>query len=300
MQFLKIGHYTQEQHGTGVTVFLFDKPARGAYLLCGSSPASHELTTLELDANISHVDGLIFLGGSAFGLSAVDGVMRWFKEQGRGYPTPYGAVPIVPAVGIYDLAIKQAIPPTSENAYQACRSAFEDNVSEGRIGAATGASIGKFVPFAARMSGGLGCAELTLADGLSVLVYAVVNSLGDVRDKSGNIIAGARLPNGEFANCEEYLLSGQEDSAPTLLNTTLIAVFTNGKFSKIELSRIAKVAVAGMARAISPVFTRYDGDILFCFSLGERLATEKVVSTMAAEAVRQAIVNAVKDSIVLE
>jgi len=299
MQFLKVGHDTQAEKGTGVSVFLFDKPAVGAYLLCGSSPASHELTTLELDANVSHVDGLAFLGGSAFGLSAVDGVMRWFKEQGRGYPTPYGAIPIVPAVGIFDLAVNQPIPPTAEEAYQACRSASENNFSEGRIGAGTGASVGKFVPDASRMSGGVGCAELVLPNGVSVLAYAVVNSLGDVRERDGKIIAGARLANGEFANCEAYLLSGQEDMAATLLNTTLITVMTNALFSKNVLRRIAKVAASGMARAISPVFTRYDGDIVFCFSLGERQATEKIVSTMAAEAVRQAIVNAVKDSIIL-
>lgn len=299
MQFLKVGHFTQQQKGTGATVFLFEKPAVGAYILCGSSPASHELAALNLDANVSHIDGLAFLGGSAFGLSAVDGVMRWFKEQGRGHPTPHGAVPIVPAVGIYDLAVKQPIPPTSDEIYEACRSATENNISQGRIGAGTGASVGKFVPFASRMSGGLGCAELALPNGVSVLVYAVVNSLGDVRDKHENIIAGARLPNGEFADCEKYLLSGRENAPLDTLNTTLIAVFTNGFFSKIELARIAKVASSGMARAISPVFTRYDGDIVFCFSLGERLAREEVVSTMAAEAVRQAIINSVKDSIIL-
>ena len=299
MQFLKIGHNTQSERGTGVSVFLFEKPATAAYLLCGSSPASHEIALLEPEANIAHIDGLAFCGGSAFGLSAVEGVMRWLKEQGRGYSTPFGTIPIVPAVSIFDLGVKQPLPPTAEEAYQACRLAEENNMAQGRVGAGTGASVGKLVPSASAMSGGLGCAERVLENGLCVSAYAVVNSVGDVRDRNGKVIAGARLANGQFADCENFLLSGQEDAITQRFNTTLVAVFTNALFSKNELKRIAKVAVSGMARAISPVFTRYDGDILFCASLGERLAAETVVSAMAAEAVRQAIVNAVKDSVPL-
>lgn len=296
MQFLKVGHTTDTDKGTGVTVFIFDKPAKGAYHLCGSSPASHELTTLALDSNVTHIDALTFLGGSAFGLSAVQGVMQWIQEKERGRPMPHGLVPLVPAVSIYDLAIKKPIPPSASDAYQACLNAVEDNYLQGSIGAGTGATIGKLVPHAKRMSGGLGFSELKLQNGLTVLAYAVVNSLGDIRDASGKIIAGASLSNGEFANCEAYLLSGKEFSSPGQSNTTLVAVFTNARFSKIELKRIAKVAIAGMARAIYPVFTCYDGDVLFCISLGEEQGSEEVVSTMAAEAVRQSILNAVKSN----
>ncbi len=298
MQSLKIGHYTHEQHATGVTVFLFDQPAPAAYSLCGASPASHELHVLELDAHVPYIDGLVFSGGSAFGLNAVSGVMQWFQEQGRGYRTPYAPVPIVPAVGIYDFAVKSAIPPTADNAYEACLNAIDNNPLQGRVGAGAGASIGKLVPHAKRMSGGVGFAERTLKNGVSVLAYAVVNSLGDVRDGS-KIIAGARLPDGKFANCERYLLTGHEEIVSDLANTTLVAVFTNAKFSKVELKRIGKVAMAGMARAISPVFTESDGDIIICASLGELPEVELVVSAMAAETVRQAIIHAVKDSIVL-
>ncbi len=299
MRGLKVGHYSNQENATGVSVFLFDKPTVGTYCLPGSSPASRELYTLELEANVSHIDGLVFFGGSAFGLSAVDGVMRWFKEHERGHPTPHAAVPIVPAAGIYDLGVKQVASPTADNAYQACQTARENNTEQGRVGAGTGASVGKFIPNTSHMSGGLGYAELVLADGLKVMAYAVVNSLGDVRDASGKIIAGARLADGRFANCEQYLLSGKAEKSVSRPNTTLIAVFTNAKFSKIELKRIAKMAIVGMARAISPVFSPYDGDILFCMSLGERAALEVVVGTMAAEVTRQAIVNAVKDAVIL-
>ncbi|MES2219039.1 MAG: P1 family peptidase [Pseudomonadota bacterium] len=300
MQGLKIGHFTQPEHGTGASVFLFETPAVASYFLSGSSPASHELGAMELAANVTHINGLGLLGGSAFGLPAVAGMMRWLNENQRGWKTPHGIVPIVPAAAIYDLVFKQALPPEPDDVYAACVAATEDNTEAGRVGAGTGASVGKVVPDTQRMSGGLGRAEFTLADGASVLVYTVVNSVGDVRDTQGKIIAGARLPNGKFADCEQWLLSGHhEQRLPSAANTTLTAIFTDAKFSKIELQRIAKMAVAGMARAISPAFTRYDGDIIFCISLGEREASEVVVGAVSVMLIQQAIMNAVKDSVVL-
>ena len=299
MRSLKVGHYTNDQNGTGITVFILDRPSPAAYNLCGASPASHELQVLELDAHVPFIDGLVFSGGSAFGLGAVSGVMKWFQEQGRGYQTHYGPVPIVPAAGIYDFAVKSTIPPTAENGYEACLNGVESNVAQGRIGAGTGASVGKCVPHADRMSGGVGFYEMKLATGVCVSAYVVVNSVGDVRDPSGKILAGARLQNGEFADCERYLLEGHNEIVTDLANTTLVAVFTNAKFSKPELKRIGKVAMAGMARAISPIFTQHDGDIIFCVSLGEHIASELTIGAMAAEVVRQAIVNSVRGSIVI-
>jgi L-aminopeptidase/D-esterase-like protein len=124
--------------------------------------------------------------------------------------------------------------------------------------------------------------------------------LGDILDNHGNIVAGACLENGKFANCTQYLLSGQNDFSNHDSNTTLVAIFTNAQFTKNELKRISKMALAGMAGAISPAFTSHDGDIIFCFSLGEQQGvSESTIGTMAAEAVRQAIVNAVKQSIIL-
>src|SRR3990167_183921 len=293
MKMLRVGHHTNISHGTGVSVFIFDRPAPAAYCLCGSSPASHELAVLELDANVPYIDGLFFSGGSAFGLNSVAGVMEWFKEQGRGYQTVYAPIPIVPTAGLYDLAVTSTVPPTKEEAYEACVNAIEDNPLQGRIGAGTGASVGKFIPDAHRMSGGMGFAEMVLPNGVQVAAYAAVNSLGDVRDLSGNIIAGARLTNGEFANCERYLLEGHREIVTDLANTTLVAVFTNAKFSKIELKRIARVGLSGIARAISPVFTQNDGDIIFCVSLGDHKASEMTIAAMAAHVVHHAIINAV-------
>lgn len=299
MEGLRVGHHTLAEQGTGVSVFLFDRPTVGAYCLCGSSPATHELMTLDIDTNVTHIDGLALMGGSVLGLPAIKGVHRWFGEQQRGWPVPHGVVPIVPAAAIYDLAVKQPLPPTEDDAYQACVSAIENNYLSGRIGAGAGASVGKLHANTARMSGGIGVAKMTLANGVVVLAYVVVNSVGDVRDHAGSIIAGARLANGEFADSERLLISGQAEQRDMPSNTTLVAIFTNAKFSNIELKRIAKMAVAGVARAISPIFTRYDGDIVFCFSLGQVVASEMVIGAVAAEVIQQAIENAVKDSIIL-
>lgn len=301
MDGLKIGHFTDDENGTGVSVFLFEQPAVGSYTLCGSGPASLELAPLDTATSVPYLHGLVLTGGSAFGLYSAKGVMRFLAERGIGLPLPHGVVPIVPAAGIYDLAYKKSIPPSDENAYQACLSATVNNTQSGRIGAGTGATVGKVIPKSQRMSGGLGYAELTLANGVKVIAYVVVNAVGDVRDERGQIIAGARLANGEFGDCRQYLLSGQgqDKLIRHTSNTTLAAVFTNAKFSKAELKRISKMGIAGIAQAISPIFTCYDGDILFSISVGELSASVMTVGTMAAEVVRLAILDAVKDSVII-
>lgn len=294
MDGVKIGHYTNKAAGTGASVFIFENKGKGAYWVCGSSPATHELVVLDPDNSVANVDGLVLAGGSAYGLYAAQGMMTYLTEQGMGHATPHGVVPIVPAAAIYDLAFKEPTPPAAVDVYAACKSAIADNTATGRIGAGTGATVGKLIPTAKHMSGGLGRAELKLENGLQVLAYAVVNCVGDVRDTTGQIIAGARDEKG-FADCERYLLDGKaEQFLFEHTNTTLVAVFTNGDFSKSELKRIAKMATAGLARAISPIFTRYDGDIVFCISIGRHAASELTTGTMAAEAVRLAIINAVQ------
>lgn len=296
MQGLKIGHYSHPENGTGISVFLFEKSAVGSYWISGSAPATHELVVLDPDNSVPHLNALVLTGGSAYGLYAAQGVMTYLTERKLGHKTRHGVVPIVPAAAIYDLAYKNAEPPTAQDAYEACLKAQEDNIELGRVGAGTGATVGKLIPTAHHMTGGLGRAEMTLPDGIQVIAYAVVNCVGDVRNAQNQIIAGAKL-DGRFADCEQYLLSGQgEKDLFAHANTTLVAIFTNATFQKGELKRIAKMATAGMARAISPIFTRYDGDILFCVSLGDKVVSELTIGTVAAEAVRLAILEAVKHS----
>lgn len=293
MHGLKIGHFTDRERCTGVSVFLFESSAVGGYWICGSAPATHELAALDPDNSVPHCHGLVLTGGSAFGLHAAAGVMRFLQEKGVGHPVPGGVVPIVPAAAIYDLVDHY---PTADNAYQACAAASEEDTHHGRVGAGTGATVGKLIPFAKSMASGIGRADLRQKDGLEVIAYVVVNSVGDVHE-NGKMIAGARDAHGHFADCEKFLLSGEvETGLFTNSNTTLAAVFTNAEFGKDGCKRVAKMAAAGMARAISPVFTRYDGDIVFCMSTGKVAASELTVGAMAAEAVRLAILNAVKDS----
>lgn len=296
MHGLKIGHHTDRARGTGVSVFLFEDAAAGGYWICGSAPATHELAALEPDNSVPHCHGLVLAGGSAYGLHAAAGVMQYLKEKGIGHAVPSGVVPIVPAAAIYDLSYISDHYPSAENAYQACLQASEDNTERGRVGAGTGATVGKLIPFAKAMASGIGRAVLKQKGGLEVVAYVVVNSVGDVRD-NGKMIAGARDAHGHFVDCEKFLLSGEaEADLFANSNTTLAAVFTNAVFDKDECKRIAKMAAAGMARAVSPVFTRFDGDIVFCMSTGKVSASELTVGAMAAEAVRQAIINAVQES----
>lgn len=296
MHGLKIGHYSDHERGTGVSVFLFEESADGGYWICGSAPASHELAALDPDNSVQHCHGLVLTGGSAFGLHAVAGVMQYLHEKNIGHPVPSGVVPIVPAAAIYDLSYLSSSFPTPQHAYAACENASEDNIQRGRIGAGTGATVGKLVPFAKSMASGIGRAVLVQRDGLEVVAYVVVNSVGDVHD-NGKMVAGARDAHGHFADCEKYLLSGEAESTMfTGSNTTLAAVFTNAALTKSECKRIAKIGASGMARAISPVFTRFDGDIVFCMSVGNVPASELTVGVMAAEAVRLAILDGVKES----
>ncbi|VVC76527.1 putative aminopeptidase [Aquicella siphonis] len=296
----KTGHYTNQKAGTGVSVFLFENGATGSYWICGSAPATHELAVLDPDNSVPHLYGLVLAGGSAYGLHAALGVMTYLGERRIGHPTPHGVVPIVPAAAIYDLSYQLAVAPTAEEAYQACLAAESGRMQSGRIGAGTGATVGKLVPQTLSMSGGLGTAEVRLPDGVIARAYAVVNAVGDVRDSARGIIAGARYSDGSFANCERYLLSGQaEIDLFRHANTTLVVVITNARFHKSELKRIAKMAAAGISRAITPVFTQFDGDILFCISAGDKQISELTMGTMAAEAVNLAIMDAVKGSEVI-
>jgi L-aminopeptidase/D-esterase-like protein len=290
----RIGHFTDPVRLTGLTVFLFDSPVPAAYCLCGASPATHELHVLEPDASVSGINGLVLTGGSAFGLGAVAGVMDYLREQGQGFRTPHGVVPIVPAAAIYDLGVGLPFAPRPEEAFEACLAAVPHNLVRGEIGAGTGATVGKLVPGLQPARGGFGRASVSLPEGVSVTACAVVNCRGDVRDAKGKIIAGARFPDGQFADGEKYLLSGQkEELFEVCPNTTLVVVLVEADFSREALHRIARVAMSGMARAISPVFTRYDGDIIFCISTGKNKASEDAVSVMAAKAVQQAIIDAV-------
>lgn len=297
---LKIGHHTNKEKATGVTVFLPDQPAPCSWWLCGSAPATRDVNLLDPASTMDRIDALVLAGGSAYGLGCSNGVMQWLHEQNRGYQTRFGLVPIVPTAGIYDFVVKGKAFPTSEDAYLACQHASKNNTLRGRIGGGTGATVGKWLTEGKAMSGGFGYAQLDADKNLQVLVCAVVNSVGDVIDEQGKVIAGAIDNQGQLVNANDMIAAGGlAEIAIQKQNTTLVAVFTNAVLNKPALTRIAKMASAGIARATVPAFTRYDGDVVFSVSMGSIVADEVVVGTMAARATHLAILNAVSDSIII-
>lgn len=297
---LKIGHVTHADKGTGLTVFLVDASANCGYWLCGSAPATRDVNLLDPASTVSQIDALLFTGGSAFGLDAAQGVMRWLQEQGRGFPTAHGSVPIVPTASIYDFSVKGMAMPSSEDAYQACLTA-NTQLQAGLIGAGTGASVGKLSAKSTPMTGGFGYAHIACPTGLEVLACVVVNAVGDVIDQMGNIIAGAKQADGQFFNLAQQIQRGKTIHAPlSQQNTTLAAIFTNAALDKAQLTRIARMASAGMARAINPVFTSYDGDVVFAVSVDKKVFDEITVGTVSATAIQRAILCAVQKTSILK
>jgi len=294
MEGLKVSHYTNHEDGTGASVFLFEQGAYGAYWMAGSSSATHELAILDPEHSVPQVHGLMLSGGSTFGLFAAEGAVRFLSEKGIGLQLPQAVIPLVPAAALYDLNYRKPAAAKASDVYKICKTAKEDNKERGAIGVGTGATVGKCIVGANDMKSGLGRSEVFLPSGLNVIAYAAVNAVGDVNN-NGKLIAGARYNDGSWVDSEKELLSGQvEKNLFSGANTTLVTVFTNARVDKAGLKRLAKMAVSGMSRAIAPIFTPYDGDVVFCFSLGHIDISHLTLGTIAAEQVRLAIIDAVK------
>jgi L-aminopeptidase/D-esterase-like protein len=244
---------------------------------------------------MQEVHALLLTGGSAFGLAAADGVMRFLEEQDVGYKTPWGRVPIVPGAVIFDLNIgSPAVRPTWESGYAAAASAREDAATQGSIGAGVGATVGKWAGTDARMRGGLGLASLA-HEGLLVTAIAVVNAVGDVVDGDGSVLAGARSASGEWFAQEDPLrrIRISRGAPPDLVNTTLVAILTNARLSKVDANRVAQRGHDGLARALCPVHTSFDGDVVFALASGPVEAQMDLVAEMGAAASASAIRSAV-------
>ncbi|HTR78468.1 MAG TPA: P1 family peptidase [Gemmatimonadaceae bacterium] len=295
-----VGHATDVEGATGLTVIRgVDAPFRGGAAVIGRATGTRELQSLAPESLADRVDAILLTGGSAFGLDAASGVMRWMEERGRGFPVPGGVVPIVPAAVIFDLAPLGQFDarPTAEMAYTACESGSSRHVDEGSIGVGTGATVGKVLGPAGAMKGGFGCAVLT-HDGLHVGAFAVVNALGDVRDSGGRILAGARDENRRFIDAEQWARSAApRDSKPRAgHNTTLAVIVTNAALSRLELSQLARAASAGLYRRITPVGTSFDGDLIFALGpiAGGVAAPPLQVEALAVRGLEQSIDRAVR------
>ena len=265
-----VGHWSDPEAETGCTVVIPPPGTRGGVCVQGGGPGARETDTLGPLANAEQATAVLLTGGSAFGLAAADGVVRWCEQHGLGYQTPDGLVPIVPAAVIYDLASGDpAVRPGTEQGFAACEDASEGVPARGRIGAGCGAMVGKLMGRERGSRAGVGCASLEAGAGSAVAVLVVVNAVGDVIGADGEVLAGISEEDGEAPRSAELLLElGEFPPAIPRRNSTLACVCTDAPLDKRECAIVARMAVAGMARAIDPVFTPFDGDIAFCLASG--------------------------------
>ena len=299
---LAVGHSTDVEGATGCTVIRgIDAPFRCALHIVGRATGTREAATLDPAHLVDRVDAIFLTGGSAYGLDAAAGVMRWMEERGRGFPVGAGVVPIVPGAVIFDLAPLGRFDarPSPTMAYDACERASSDDVRDGSIGAGTGATVGKIAGPALATKGGLGIASAN-AGALTVTALAVVNSLGDVRDASGAIIAGARRADGTWLDTEAFMARGADAEFADVAgrNTTLCVVSTNADVSRVQLATLARAASAALYRRITPVGTQFDGDVVFATApyAGGAAASIVQVEALAVSALEQAIERAVRTS----
>lgn len=312
---IAVGHATDSAGATGVTIVRgIDAPLRAGATVFGRATGTRELHTLRPDHLVERIDALMLTGGSAYGLDAAAGVMRWMEERGRGFAVPGGLVPIVPAAVIFDLAPLGRFDarPTPAMAYEACDRAAPNDIVEGSVGAGTGATVGKIAGPARAMKGGIGGAVARNGN-WHVGALAVVNALGDVRDANGQIIAGARAdghdtPARRFIDAARHLASSSS-TAPRLadrlggavpMNTTLCVVGTNAPLGRLELTQLARAAGAALFRRITPTGTSVDGDVVFALApagaveqLGNaQMAIEALAVTALESAIERAVLTA--------
>lgn len=298
---LVVGHATDADGATGCTVIRgATEPFACGVHLPGRASATREIALLEPTQLVDRVDAILLTGGSAYGLDAAAGVMRWMEEHGRGYDVGAGVVPIVPTAALFDLLPlgKFSARPTAAMAFDACESASAD-FDEGSIGAGTGATVGKIGGAATLMKGGLG-AGTARAGEIVVNALAAVNALGDVRDATGGIIAGARGANGRWLDTAAWMAVGRNDSTAFAdlagRNTTLCVVSTNVALTRAQLAALARSSSAALFRRITPVATAFDGDIVFATAplTGGRTAEAAQVETLAVQALEMALERAVR------
>ena len=298
-----VGHATDPDGLTGCTAVLFDAPA-GAVVgvdVRGSSPGTRETDLLDPIGRVEETHAILLTGGSAFGLGATDGVVRFLEEKGAGYDVRVARIPIVPAAVIFDLATGDPTTrPDASMGYEAAAAARSGDFEQGSVGVGTGATVGKVLGPERAMKGGLGSASVRLSEGLVISALVVVNAFGDVWDpSSGEILAGPRLTDGTLADSVEHLA----EVAPHMRwgegNTTLGVVATNARLSKPAATKVAQMAHDGLARTISPVHTSIDGDVIFAASINDSTAVAAapdVVGAWGARVVAEAVLRAIRSA----
>jgi L-aminopeptidase/D-esterase-like protein len=265
---VRVGHVTRD--GTGVTVMLLPAGTTASGEVRGGAPATREIDLLDPARTVAQIDAVVFAGGSAFGLRAADGVMRYLVERGQGFPTAGGPVPIVPTACVYDLVDTGGNMPTADDGYAACEAAARDEaLATGRVGAAASATVGKWKGRDTAVPGGVGVAA-AVVDGFTIAALAVVNAVGDVVAADGRVIAGSTAP--ADAPAFPTPVPFEEDRG----NTTLVALVTDAAIDKPACHLLAHSAHDGFARALRPVHTRHDGDLVVVAATGAK--TEAVAN----------------------
>lgn len=293
---IMVGHAHNLEARTGCTVVLCETGGAVASVdVRGAAPGTRETDLLDPVNLVERVHAIVLTGGSVFGLDAACGVVRFLEERGVGFDTGVARVPIVPAAVIFDLAVARAkVRPDARMGYEACERASTDAVEEGAVGAGAGASVGKLAGVALSSTGGVATASMKLASGATIGALVVVNAFGDIVDpSSGRILAGARKPAGRgWLDTSRALAQiPKRDSSSAIENTTLAVVATDAAMTKAQARKVASMAHDGMARAIRPIHTMYDGDTVFALSTGEHEADVTTIGAVAADLVARAIVN---------
>ena len=306
---IKVGHHTLSERPTGCTVILVDGTgATGGISQRGGAPGTRETDLLHPLNMVDQVNAIVLAGGSAFGLDAASGTVRWLEEHNIGFDVRIAKVPIVPAAILFDLPVggNPKIHPAADCGYQATAAATAAPVMEGSVGAGAGATIGKLGGFAEHggypaaqrkpMKSGVGSAAIGMPNGLVVAAIVAVNAVGDIIDPAtGKVVAGVLNPDGTLADARQLLRSGALVSRPRPgENTTIGVVATNAKLTKDQVNRMALMADDGLARTISPSHTAGDGDTIFSLATGRWTgeADVTIVGALAAEALADAVVRA--------
>lgn len=296
---LRVGHWQDDVAQTGCTVVLCPEPgciASGD--VRGGAPGTRETALLEPEKTVQHVQAVLLTGGSAFGLSAATGVTRYLAERGQGFSTPFGAVPIVPAAALFDLSRGDPnIRPDAEAGYRACEAATTEPIPQGRVGAGTGASCGKYLGFERAQVSGLGSASVQVG-GAVVAALAVANPVGDIIDpENGQVVAGVTGKTGSYLERFSQAPFGTANDVAGS-NTTLVVVATDAPISKAEAKALAGSAHVGIARVTRPSHTVSDGDTAFCLSTGTGPQVPPMLLSVAVqEVVAEAILSGVRASL---
>jgi len=284
----KIGHRTLKTEKTGCTVLIFDKPAVCGVSITGAAPGTRETDSLDPTALVNGVDAILLTGGSAFGLASADGVMRYLHKEGRGFRVRDDNVPIVPGAVIYDRGIGKKSFPSSNDGYRACEGAGYDTPASGQIGGGTGATVGKWSDRHLPSSGGLSAIVRKFGN-LNLGIVIVVNSYGNVVDPASGIsVSGAKDKSGNI------IPFSPKGAAPSPMGNTIIgAIVTDANLTKSEAKRVAMAAHDGIARAVYPSHTMYDGDTLFVASTGKKKGDINLLCGFAADITAEGILKAV-------